>query len=43
MPVVEAWRENLAVSKADIALLDFAPDAATAAEIIVSKSKGVIL
>lgn len=43
MPVIEAWRENLAVSKSDVALLAFAPDAAAAAEIIVTKSKGVVL
>ncbi len=42
-PVVDAWRANLAVTKGDVALLSFAPDAAAAAEIIVDRSKGVIL
>ena len=42
-PVVENWKENLAVSDADAALLDFADDAATACRIIVEKSKGVKL
>lgn len=43
MPVVESWKANLAVSESDVALLDFAPDAESAADIVVRKSKGVIL
>ena len=42
-PVVEAWKANLAVTDADVAYLDFAPDAETAATIISEKSKGVVL
>lgn len=40
-PVVEAWKEHLVVSDADISYLDFAPDAKTAADLIIEKSKGV--
>jgi uncharacterized protein (TIGR00730 family) len=43
MPVIDAWKANLAVSDADVSLLDFAPDAKAAAEIIVKKAKGVVL
>ena len=39
--VVEVWQANLVVSEADVALLDFAADAAEATRIIVEKSKGV--
>ena len=40
-PVVEAWQRYLEVSDADVKLLDFAPDASTAADIIIAKTKGV--
>ena len=40
-PVVECWQKNLEVSKADVALLDFAPNAEEACRIIVEKSKTV--
>jgi predicted Rossmann-fold nucleotide-binding protein len=40
-PVVKCWQENLVVSDADVAWLDFAEDAETASQIIVEKSKGV--
>lgn len=43
MPVVKAWRESLAVSDEDVSILDFAADAAHAFEIIVTKSKGVVV
>ena len=39
--VVNVWQENLAVSDADVALLDFAADAEEAARIIIEKSKEV--
>ena len=39
--VVECWQENLEVSNADVALLDFARDAEEACGIIIEKSKGV--
>ena len=39
--VVNVWQENLAVSDADVALLDFAADAEEAARIIVEKSREV--
>ncbi|MEZ5425668.1 MAG: LOG family protein [Pyrinomonadaceae bacterium] len=39
--VVNAWEKNLVVSKADIALLDFAETAADAVRLIGEKSKGV--
>jgi len=39
--VVESWQTNLAVSKADVALLDFASDAEEAARIIAEKSTEV--
>lgn len=42
-PVVDCWAENLAVSSYDISLLDFAADAGEAAEIVISKSKGVVV
>ncbi len=40
-PIVEAWQRSLAVSNADVSLLDFAEDAAQACEILINKSKGV--
>lgn len=39
--VVKAWQENLAVSDADVSLLDFAANAEEASQIIIEKSKGV--
>lgn len=42
-PVVEAWKTHLEVSDSDTSFLDFAPNAETAAAIIVEKSKGVTL
>lgn len=42
-PVVEAWKVNLAVNDSDIALLDFAENAQDATDIIVRKSKGVVI
>ncbi len=39
--VVKSWQDNLAVSEADAALLDFAADAREASSIIISKAKGV--
>lgn len=39
--VVQAWEENLVVSQADIALLDFADTAREAVQLIVEKSAGV--
>ena len=42
-PVVQAWQDHLVVSDQDVSLLDFAPDARAAAEVIIRKSQGVIL
>src|SRR5688572_25276688 len=42
-PIVKAWRQYLAVSEADIAVLDFANTAEEAVAIIKEKSQGVIL
>ena len=42
-PVVEAWQANLVVSDNDTSFLDFASNADAAAEIILEKSKGVVL
>ncbi len=39
--VVECWKENLVVSDADVALLDFAETAEDACRIIIEKSKNV--
>ena len=41
--VVDAWKEYLVVSDADIAMLDFAHDAAQAADIIIEKAKRVVV
>ncbi|MGQ0541313.1 MAG: LOG family protein [Blastocatellia bacterium] len=41
--VVDAWQKSLAVSKEDIGFLDFAADAKEAAELIISKSQGVVV
>lgn len=42
-PVIEAWKAHLAVNDSDVSLLDFADSAETATEVIVRKSKGVVL
>ena len=42
-PVVQSWQDYLVVSDDDVSLLDFAPDARSAAEIIIRKSEGVVL
>jgi hypothetical protein len=42
-PLVEAWRQYLAVSESDVAALDFAQTPEEAVSIINRKSKGVIL
>lgn len=42
-PIVRAWQQHLAVSEADIAVLDFANTAEEAVAIIKEKSRGVIL
>lgn len=39
--VVEAWKNYLVVSDEDVSLLDFAADARTAADIIISKTASV--
>ena len=41
--VVDAWKKHLVVSDDDIALLDFAHNAEDAANIIIEKSKGVVV
>ena len=41
--VVDAWRKNLMVSDTDLALVDFADSASEASEIIIQRSKGVVL
>jgi uncharacterized protein (TIGR00725 family) len=42
-PVVNAWKTHLVISDADISFLDFAETPQEAAEIVVKKSKGVIV
>jgi uncharacterized protein (TIGR00730 family) len=42
-PIVKAWQQHLAVSDADVAVLDFANTPDEAVAIIKEKSKGVIL
>ncbi len=42
-PVVDCWQTNLAVSDTDVSFLDFAENAESACQIIVEKSKGVVL
>lgn len=42
-PVVDCWQTNLAVSEKDVSFLDFAESAEVACQIIVEKSKGVVL
>jgi uncharacterized protein (TIGR00730 family) len=41
-PIVEAWQKHLIVSDADVRFLDFAVSATEAAEIVISKSEGVV-
>jgi uncharacterized protein (TIGR00725 family) len=41
--VVEAWQKNLVVSDTDVSLLDFAENAEIASQIIIEKSKGVVI
>ena len=41
--VVESWKTHLAVSDNDVSYLDFALDAETAANIIIEKSKSVVV
>ncbi|MGD9561104.1 MAG: LOG family protein [Pyrinomonadaceae bacterium] len=40
--VVESWKENLAVSTADVGFLDFAANAEEASAIIIKKAPGVV-
>lgn len=42
-PIIKAWQQHLAVTDADIAVLDFANTAEEAVAIIKEKSQGVIL
>jgi uncharacterized protein (TIGR00725 family) len=42
-PVIESFRRHLAVSEADVALLDFARTAREAVAVIEEKSKGVVV
>jgi uncharacterized protein (TIGR00730 family) len=42
-PVVEAWQKYLVVSDDDVSLIDFAATPEEAVEIILEKSKGVVL
>jgi uncharacterized protein (TIGR00730 family) len=42
-PVVEAWQKFLVVSESDVKFVDFAPDADSAADIIIAKSQGVVV
>ena len=41
--VIEAFKKDLVVSDADVALLDFAHSVDEACEIIINKSKGVVI
>ena len=41
--VVEAWKTNLVVSDNDTSFLDFATNAETAANLIIEKSRGVVV
>jgi uncharacterized protein (TIGR00730 family) len=41
--VVEAWQQNLVVSDADVTWIDFATDAEQACQIIIEKSKSVVI
>jgi len=42
-PVIECWKQNLEVSDSDVNYLDFASGAEAAADIIIRKSKAVVL
>ncbi len=42
-PVVDAWQQHLVVSDADTSFLDFADTADAASDIIIERSKGVVL
>jgi uncharacterized protein (TIGR00730 family) len=42
-PVVEAWHKHLEVSDADMRFVDFAPDASTAADIIISRTSEAVI
>jgi uncharacterized protein (TIGR00730 family) len=42
-PVVECWQQNLEVSDFDVSLIDLAPDASAAAEIIIERSGNTVL
>ncbi len=42
-PVVECWQENLVVSDADVSFLNFTETAEEACQIIMEKSKGIVL
>jgi uncharacterized protein (TIGR00730 family) len=41
--VVEAWQKNLVVSDKDVSLLDFAESANEACQIIIEKSKSIVI
>ena len=41
--VVDSWKENLVVSSADVTFLDFAADAREAADLVITKAKGVVV
>ncbi len=41
--VVDSWQSNLVVSAQDVAYLDFAANAEEASQIIVEKSKGIVI
>lgn len=41
--VVDAWKQNLAVSDADVSYLDFASNADEAASLIIRNTEGVVL
>lgn len=42
-PVVEAWQQHLVVSDADVSFLSFAEDSQTAAELIIERSRGIVV
>jgi uncharacterized protein (TIGR00730 family) len=42
-PIVREWQQHLAVSKDDVAALDFAKTPEEAVEIIIEKSRGVVI
>lgn len=41
--VVECWQQNLVVNEQDVSWLDFAADADEASQIIIEKSRGVVI